>query len=151
MHRPMAGNIFDHDDGVVDQNAYRENERKQADAVDRVTHQVRGEEREEDRCWNDDQRDGRLAPADHKADQDDDRDGCKRQMEQQLVRLVVRRLSIVARDFDIDVRGNQRALQGINALHQRIRHDDGVRTGALCESHADCGHGHPVLSVRTND
>ena len=73
MHRPMPGDVLDDDDGVVDQNADREDQREQADAIDRIAHRFGGEERQQDGRRNDDQRDERLAPADGERDEQDDR------------------------------------------------------------------------------
>ncbi len=100
-HAPVAVDILDHDDRIVDQNADREDEREQADPIDRVAHQIRGEEREQNRGRNHDQGNARLLPADRKADQHDDRKRRKAEMEQQFVRLVVRGLAVVPRDRDI--------------------------------------------------
>ena len=59
----MAGDILNHDDGVVDQNADRENQGEQADAIDGVAHQIGGKQRQQDRGGDHDQRNQRLAPA----------------------------------------------------------------------------------------
>ena len=79
VHRPVARNVLDDDDRVVDEDADREDEREQADAVDGVAHQPGGEEREQDRRRDDDEDDEPLAPADGERDEDDDRDRRKRQ------------------------------------------------------------------------
>ena len=98
VHRPMPGDVLDHDDRVVDQDADGEDQREQADAVDGVAHQIGGEERQQDGGRDDDERDDRLAPADGDRDQHHDRDRGEREMEQELVRLLVRGLAVVARD-----------------------------------------------------
>jgi len=107
----MPGDVFHHDDGVVDQDAYGEDEREQADAVDRVAHQVRGKESKQDRGRDDDQRHHCLSPADYKPDQQHNRDGREREVKQQLVCLVVRGLAVITRDLDIDIAGNEPAFQ----------------------------------------
>ena len=98
VHRPVAGDVLDHDDGVVDQDADREDQREQADAVERVAHEPRGEEREQDRGRDDDRHHERLAPADGEGDQGDDRDRGEAEMEEELVGLLVGGLAVVAGD-----------------------------------------------------
>ena len=51
---PMAHDVFDHDDRIVDQDADREDQREQADAIDRVAHHPGGEEGQKDCGRNDD-------------------------------------------------------------------------------------------------
>ena len=109
-HLPVPDDVLDDDDGVVDENADREDQREQADAVDRVAHHPGGEERQQDRRRDDDEDDDALAPADRRGDEHDDRDGGEREMEQQLVGLLVRGLAVVARDRDVEVRRNDAAL-----------------------------------------
>ena len=47
-HCPVARDVLDHHDRVVDQDADGEDQREQADAVERVAHQPRRKEREQD-------------------------------------------------------------------------------------------------------
>ena len=94
---PVTHDVFDDDDGVVDENADREDQREQADAVDRVAHHPRGEHRQQDGRRDDDEDDDAFAPADHQHDESDDRESGEREMKQQLVRLLVRGLAVIAR------------------------------------------------------
>ncbi len=136
-HRPVAGDVLHHDDGVVDQNADREDEREQADPVDGVAHQVGGEQREQDRGRNHHQGDHRLAPPDRHRDEADDRHGREAEMQQQLVRLLVGGLAIVAADGDVDVGRNEPPLERIEPIEHLRGHHHGVGAGALGERQAD--------------
>ena len=146
LHRPVPGDVLDHDDGVVDQDADGEDEREQADAVDGVAHQVGGKQREQNRGRNDDERDQRLAPADGEGDEHDDRDGRQPEMEQQLVRLVVGGLAVVARHRHVDVGRDQPALDALQPRQQVLRHDDGIGAGALGKGDADRRHAVPLAA-----
>ena len=115
-HRPVAGDVLDHDDGVVDQDADREDQREQADAVQRVAHDARGEEREQDGGRDDHRHDQRLAPADRDGDEDDDRDRREAEMEEELVRLLVGGLAVVAGDRHLDVFGKDLAAHRLEPL-----------------------------------
>ena len=136
-HRPMAGDVLHHHDGVVDQDADGEDQREQADAVDRVAHDPRGEQRQQDGGGNDHQRHHRLAPADRQRDQHDDGNRGEAEMEQQLVRLVVRGLAVVAGDLDAHIGRDQPPTQTVHALQDRAGHHHGVGAGALGERQAD--------------
>ena len=65
----MPGDILHHDDGVIHQDADREDQREQADPVDRVAHQLRRQHRQQDCRGYHHQGDERLAQADGEADQ----------------------------------------------------------------------------------
>ncbi len=120
-HLPVAHDILDDDDGVVDENADREDEREEADAVDRVAHQPGGEERQQNRRRDDDEDDDALAPADHHHDQQDDGDGGEREMEQEFVRLLRGGLAVIARHGDFEIFGNDAALHRFRAASARPR------------------------------
>ena len=145
----MARDVFHHHDRVVDQNADREDQREQADAVDGVAHQIGGKQRQQDRGGDHHQRHQRFAPADRHRDQHHDRDGGDAEMQQQLVGFFVGGLAIVARHGDLNVGRDQPALQGVEALRDFFGHHHGVGTGALGERHAHRGHTLPLpLGVR---
>ena len=113
----MAGDVLDHDDSVIDQDADREDQREQADAIDRVAHQFGGEQRQQDRGRDHHQRHQRLAPADRERDQHDDRDRGEPEVKQQLVGLVVGGLAVVAGDLDLRViGGSATALQRLEPV-----------------------------------
>ena len=125
-HCPVAGDILDDDDGVIDQDADREDQREQADPVDRVAHQVRGKHRQQDRRRDNDGSDGGLAPTDGEADEDDDRDGGEAEVVEKLIGLLVRRGAIVAGDGNINAGGDEAAFERVDAGEQRARHHDRI-------------------------
>ena len=120
-HRPVAGDVLDHDDRVVDEDADREDEREQADAIDRVAHQPGGEEREQDRRRDDDEHDEPFAPADGERDQDDDGQRRQAKMKEELVRLLGRGRAVVARDADLEAARDDAAFDGFEAPQHVVR------------------------------
>ena len=118
IHGPVAGDVLDHDDGVVDEDADGKDQREKAYPVDGVAHQPGREHGEEDRRRNDDEDDDAFAPADDEADEDDDGDRRKAEVEQELVGLLVRGLAVVAGDVDGERLRHQAVLQ---VLHLRQR------------------------------
>ena len=133
LHGPVAGDVFDDDDGIVHENADREDQREQGDAVDRVAHHQRREERQQDRCRDHDQRHQRFAPANRKGNQDHDGDRGQAQVEQEFIGLVVRRLAIVAGDFDAHAFRDQAAFQQVHPVQDGFGHVHGIGAGALGE------------------
>ena len=138
-HRPVPRDVLHHHDRIVDQNADRENQREQADAVDGVAHDVGGKQRQQDRGGNHHERHHGLAPADRERDQNHDGDGGEAKMEQQLVGLLVGGLAIVARDDRRDIRRDQLAFERRDPRAQFVRHDDRVGAGAFGNRDADGG------------
>ena len=129
VHRPMPGDVLDHDDGVVDQDADREDQGEQADPVDRVAQKVRGEEGQKDRGGDDHGGDASFPPTDGEADQDDDRDRGQGEVLQQLIGLIVGAGPVVAGDSDIEAVRQQRALQRLHPRQNGLGDHD--RVGAL--------------------
>ena len=99
-HAPVAGDVLDHHDGVVDQDADGEDQREERDPVQRVAHQPGGEERQQDRHRDDDRDHEGLAAADGEGDQGDDRDRGEAEVVEELVGLLVGGLAVVAGDLD---------------------------------------------------
>ena len=119
----MPGDVLDHHDGVVDQDADREDQREQADAVDRVAHQPGGEQRQQDRRRDHDETTTPSRQPIAKLISSDDRQRRERQVEQQLVGLLVRGLAVVARDRDVEAVGDERRLSPLRAgAGSRRRH-----------------------------
>ncbi len=138
-HRPVPRDVLHHHDRVIDQDADGEDEGEERDAVDGVAHHLRGEEGEQDGGGDDDEGDEPLPPADGKGDEDDDGDGGDAEMEEELVRLLVRRLAIVAGDLDVDVGRDQRALETLHPIDDVIGDHHRVRAGALGERQRNGG------------
>ncbi len=146
-HRPMAGDVFHHHDGVVDQDTDGEDEREQADPVDGVAHHVRGEHGEQDGGRDHHRRHQRLTPADREGDEHDDRHRRQAEMEQQFVGLLVGGLAVVARHGDADVLGHQPALDRLQAIEQLLGHHHRIGAGALGEGDADRRHAVPFAAL----
>ncbi len=139
MHAPVPRRVLDDDDGVVDENADGEDQREERNAVQRIAHDIGGEERQQDRHRNDDGHHQRLAPPDGEPDEQNDRNGRQPQMIEQLVRLLVGRFAIVAGDFEMHVAGDQIALEHIDALEHGLGNRHGVGARALGDGQRDRG------------
>ncbi len=144
LHRPVAVDVLDHNDGVIHQDADREDQGEQRDAVQRVTEQEGAEQRHQDGDGDHHCRHRRRTPADGQPDEGDDRDSGQPEMEQQLVGLLLRRLAVVARDIGGDSLRNHPARKGGDALGHRMGNGDGIRPGALGDSDGDCRHPFPA-------
>ena len=127
----MASDVLDHNDGVVDENTDREDQREEAHPVQRVAHDAGGEEREENGGGNDDGNHQRLAPADGDRHEEDDGNCREPQMEEKLVGLIVCRFAIVPRDGDGEVGGDERALKLLQSRGDAFGDDHGVGARAL--------------------
>ncbi len=141
LHPPVAGDVLDEDDGVVDENTDREDEREQTDPVDRVAEHPGGEEGEENGDRDGPEYDPGLAEAHEDGDDDDDRDRREEEVEEQLVGLVRRRLAVVARDLDPDILGDQPPVQRLEPLEQLLRHHHRIRPLALGDRDRHRGQG----------
>ncbi len=141
----MPGDVLDDHDGVVDENADREDQREEADAVQRVAHDARREQREHDGRGDDDGDDQRLAPANCDADENDDGYGGEPEMEQKLVGLLVGRLAVVPCHHDVEVGGNDAALELLQALGDAFGDDHGIGAGALGKRHRNSRDGHDAI------
>ncbi len=124
-------NVFHHHDGVVDQDADREDQREQRHAIEREAPGPGGKERRRQRQHDGDADDQRLAPAEGGPHQRDDRERGEDQLLDQLVGLVARGVAVVARLDDLDVGGNQLAFQLRDTLDDRVGDRRGVFAGLL--------------------
>ena len=106
-HPRVPHDVLDHDDRIVDQDADREDQREERDAVERVAVEIEDEQRERERDGNRGQHDDRLAPAEHEPDQHRHRHDGEEHVPEQLVRLLRGRLAVVARDRDVQVARQQ--------------------------------------------
>ena len=148
LHRPVAGDILDHHDRIIDQDADREDQREQADAVDGKAHDLAGEHGQHDGGGDDDRSNSGLAPADRKADQNHDRNRCQGEVKDQLVGLFVGGFAIVAGHRHADAVGDQPALKVLDLVHHRFGHGDSIGPGALGDGKTDRrGHGPALLPV----
>ena len=130
--------VLHHHDGVVHQDANREDERKQRHAVEREapgpTGKQGGGEGEDDGAAHN----HRFAAPQRQAHQQDDRAGGKGQLLNQLVGFVGGGLAIVARDRHLHTVGDEGVAQGVHTGTHRTRHIDRVFTGLFGDAQ---GHG----------
>ena len=143
-HRPMARNVLDDDNRVVDQDTDREDQGKQADPVDGVAHHERGKQSQQDCGGDDNQSDQGFSPSNGERNQNDDGDGRKSEMEQEFIGLVIGSLAIIARHGDMDAFGDQFPFQKLQPFQDLVGDDHGIRTRALCERQ---GHGRQGLEA----
>ena len=136
-HGPMAHDIFNHDNRVIDQNTDGENQREKTDAIDRITHQPRGKEREQNGGWNNHQHHHAFTPANRQRDEDNNRDGSKRQMEQELIGFFGCRLAVIAGDFNLYTCGNNTALHGLQTFDDIFCNNNRIRTFAFGQRKAN--------------
>ncbi len=111
-----AVNVFHHHDGVVDQDADRENQREQRHPVQREAPGPRSEQRGRQRQQHRGADDQRLAAADGEQHQQHYRAGGEDQLLDQLLGLVVGSGAVVAGDADLDSFGQDAAMQRVHAL-----------------------------------
>ncbi|GBD41362.1 hypothetical protein HRbin39_00743 [bacterium HR39] len=131
LHAPVARDVLDEDDGVVDEDADREDQREQAHPVDGIARHPGGEEGQQDGDRDRPQDDVGLAQADEQRDDEDDGKRGEEQVEEQLVGLLRGRLAVVAGHLHPHVVRDQPAVEGVEAREQLVGDGDGVRPFAL--------------------
>ena len=127
----MPEDVFNHDDGVVDQQAERQNQRKQGDAVDALPRDQTDRERDEQNQRNGDGDDRSGAPAEEKHQQQHhgaDGDG---EMLHERVDRVVGLGAVVARDVHPHVRGDHRGADARQFAQRFVGDRHRVGPGAL--------------------
>ena len=137
FERAMAMDVLDDDDRVVDQDADREDEREERHAVEREPPRPRGEERGREREDHRRADDDRLAPPERDEDERNHRQRGESELGDELHRLVVGRLAVVARHRDLDAGGDHGVLELGHAREQPIRHHDRVLAGLLGDGDRD--------------
>jgi hypothetical protein len=135
----VAHDVFDHDDRVVDQDADREDQREERDAVQRVSVKVEHQQREREGRGDGEQHDERFAPAEEEQDQQGHAEDRDAHVQQQLVALLGGGVAVVAGDGHADVGGQQRALEGVDLGEHVVDDVDGVGAGALGDADRDGG------------
>src|SRR5437763_61885 len=96
----MAHDVFDDDNGVIDKDADREDQREQRDVVEGIAVEEEEQQRERQRHRNGDEHHAALAPAESERDQERDREDCDRHVKEELIVLCRGGLAVVARDGD---------------------------------------------------
>jgi hypothetical protein len=112
----MADDVFDHDNGVVHQDADGEDQREERDAVEREAVEVKHQQRQRERRGNRQHHDERFAPAQHEQDQKRHAHHREQHVPEQFVGFVLRRQTVVAGDGDLDIGRNDVALERVNFL-----------------------------------
>jgi len=107
VHEPAPIDVLHDDDGVVDQEADGEDQREQRHAVDGITGHHAREHGDDQHHRDGEQHDQRGFPPHGHPDEQGDRAGRDEQLHDEGVDLVVRGLTVVARDRDLDVVGYQ--------------------------------------------
>ncbi len=134
----MARHVLDHHDGVIHQNADREDQSEQRDPVQRVTIEVEDRERERERHGNGGGDNACFPQTEDDPDQQRDREDGNHHVEQKFIRLLTRRLAVIARNYDIDIAWNQRALQQLDLLNHLISYRDSISAFAFSDGDRDC-------------
>ena len=132
-----AVDVLDHHDGIVDQDADGEDQRKQRDAVEC---EAPGPGREQ--CGGQGQRDGDtddhgLAPAGREEDQRDDEGGGEDQFADQLLRLFGGGFAVIAGDGDFDAFRDHRVFERIYPVDRSRRDIGGIDAGLLGQLDGD--------------
>ena len=134
FHRPMPGDVFDHHNRIIHQNPDGEDQRKKAHTVQRVSHDPRGKERQQNGHRNDNRHHHSLAPANRDPDQGHDGNRRQCQMEQKLIGLFVSAFAIVAGEFHSQIRRNDLALKPFDGVANLFGNGHRIGTGPLGHS-----------------
>src|SRR6516164_2705551 len=124
----MARDVLHHHDGVVHQNADREDQREQCDAVQRIAINEVNEQRQSQGHGHCPQHHHRRAPAQRQGDESRDREGGKQEVFQQLIGFVLGRLAVVSCDRHFNAGRDDGCLQALHFLKGAICDHDGVLT-----------------------
>ena len=145
VHPPVTGDVLDHHDGVIHEDADGKDQCEQADAVQRVAHDTGRKECKQDGDRDHDQDHDRLAPAD--GDPDQCHDGQRRQakVEQQFIGLFVGSLAVVTGDMDDDIPGDHVAFKTLDGMKDLFADGHGIGTGTLGNGQ---GHGRHARKAR---
>ena len=129
--QPAAIDVFDHHDGIIHQNANREDQREQAHPVDGIPQDIGREHGDQNHHRDHDQHHDRRPEPQQGPDQNGHDGGCDEQLEDQFIDLVVGGRAIVAGDRNLYVVRNQTALQIVHLFQNRVGHCHAVAAGFL--------------------
>ena len=110
----MANDIFHHDDGIIDEDADREDQREQRDPVERVAVEVENQQCQRERAGNRDPDDDRLPPAEREQDQHRNTDDSDQHVKEKLVRFFRCRLRVVTGDGRRHIQRDESAFQRVH-------------------------------------
>ena len=131
--------IFDHDDGVIDQNTDRKNQRKQRYPVQGETPGPGGKQRQcqgYHNCSTDNQR---LPPAQRQGDQQHHHQGRKHQLLNQRLRFFIGGSAIVTRYGHFDSSGNHDTAQLLDTLDHLVGYLDRIAARLFRDRQRHCG------------
>ena len=123
--------VFDDDNGVIDQNADRENQGKQRNPVQRKAPGPGGKQRSRQRQGHGHTDDHRLTLAERKENQQHDEGGGEDQFANQLLRFLGCRFTVIARYRDLNTFRDHGVFQVIYPVDRSIRHIGCIDAGLL--------------------
>jgi hypothetical protein len=152
LHGEEARDVFDADDGVVDEEPQREDQREEGHAVDGVAQHVVEQEGERVGDGDGEADDDAFAPAHGEGDEADDGQDAHDEVQDEVVDLLVGGVAVVADDGRLHAVGDEAAAQFAEHALDVLGHGDGV--AAFLLGHGD-GHGgihlaggHAVVDLR---
>ena len=116
----MAVHVLGNDDAVVDHDTHHKNQSEQRDPVERITQQIVAEERQRKSERYREEHHEAAAPSHRKHDQNGDGDDCDAQMQQQFAYFFGCRLAIVAGHLNMDIIGDERLFQFVDAFKDGV-------------------------------
>ncbi len=134
-HTPVPHDVFDHHNRVVHQDADGEDQSKERDAVQRVAVKIEHGQRERQRYGNRDEDDQRLAKTQRDRDEQAYRNHGDQHVPQQLVRFLLGRVAVIARDGHLNIGRNHAAAQRFQPVQDIFR--DCNRIGSLALRYGD--------------
>ena len=136
-HAEVACDILHIGDGIVDEQAKREDQGKHRHAVDRIARQQVDEQRQAVTDRNRQRDDECRAPTDHQADERDDGDHGHHETLDQFVHLFIGGLAVVARDAVMDAARKMCPGEFFEPLLHRFGNPYGVRALSLGHGEMD--------------
>ncbi len=135
----MAVDVFDDDDGVIDEDADGEDEGEEGDAVEGVAEEVAGEEGEGEGDGYCDEDDGGLFDAEEEPDEGDDREGREEHVEDELVGFFFCGFAVVAGEGGVDAGDDDAAFHRFDATAQKMGEVGGVGSATFGDGDGDGG------------
>ena len=144
--QPTPVDVLHHHDGIVHQDAYREDQREQRDPVDGEAQQPGTQNRKQQHHRNDQQHhEGGLERTKRRPHQQEHETGGHEQLEDQIVDLLVGALAVVAGDADLHIVGDQTAAQRVDPLDHIVGHRHAVGAFLFRHRDGDCRHGDSAI------
>ncbi len=133
----MAVDVLDHDDGVVDEDADREDQRKEGDAIEGVAEHIGHRQGQCQRHRHGHANHHRRAPAHGQENERRHRERRDQEMLDQLIRFIARGFAVVARHRHLHRRRDQLAAQRFNLALDELRQGGGAGAEALGDGDRD--------------